>query len=184
MGVAPDGRLSAEISMRAGRPRSQGGIDRSLRNSLCRLRCNPGDGRRSPHQQVGVQLTHTEGECGHTAAWRSCLTSCSHRVRLTLRSRREACNRSRDPVGVLPGPASLAAIRRARRNTSDFDTFQWRANVSSNRTDSRSSEWVDLMFLVDISVVYGRNSATSISGGIGRGVRYRSPPGSAGVPPA
>ena len=45
----------------------------------------------------------------------------------------------------------------ARRNTSDFDTFQRRANASNARTESTSSEYVDLIVVMAIIEIYGHN---------------------------
>ena len=103
-------------------------------------------------RRLAFKLIVEKGTGAGVGAWRSCAGSCSYRVRLTLRSRRETCNRSRDAVAVLHCPASLAAIRRDRRNASDSHTFQRRANASSNRTDSRSSESVDWLILVAMNI--------------------------------
>ena len=46
----------------------------------------------------------------------------------------------------------------ARRSTSDFETFQRCANASSTRTDSTSSEYVDLIVIVAIlQIIYGHS---------------------------
>ena len=109
-----------------------------------------------------------EGRRG-AAAWRSALRVRAHCVTLTLRLRREACNWSRALSATpLSGSPSIAALRIARRNTSDFDTFQRCANASSVFTDSTSSEYVDLMVCVAMWVMYCRTQAASILLGIRR----------------
>ena len=87
----------------------------------------------------------------------------------TLRSRREVCNRSRvSRDAPSPGFPPVAAIRMARRNTSDFDTSQRCANASSTRTDSTSSEYVDLIVVMAISQCMAISTAVSISRAPGR----------------
>ena len=57
------------------------------------------------------------------------------------------------PANASPPAAGcrLASLRMARRSASDFDTCQRRARSSSARTDSTSSEYVDLMVGVAMS---------------------------------
>ena len=97
------------------------------------------------------------------AVRRSSFNSCAHCVTSTLRSRREACNLSRAlSVVLLPGDSSLTTSSIARRNTSDLETFQCCDNVSSARTDSTSSEYVDFLVVVAMCIVYGLPQAKSI----------------------
>ena len=116
--------------------------------AVCGLQATPGPAPESeslcPNESFGLERQPT--------ARRSAFCSRAHWGTSTLRSRREVCNRSRVPRDApSPGSPPVAAIRMARRNTSDFDTFQRCANASSTLTDSTSSEYVDLIVIMAIA---------------------------------
>lgn len=93
-------------------------------------------------QEACVHVNHEVlGDNRRPAAYRSARASRAHCEISTLRSRNEACNRSRAASFELSSSlSSFAAIRMARRNTSDSGTLHLLANSSSLRTDSTSSE--------------------------------------------
>ena len=99
-------------------------------------------GVHDPDQEACVHVNHeVSGDNRRPAALRSARASRAHWEISTLRSRNEACNRSRAASFELSSSlSSFAAIRMARRNTSDFGTPHLLANSSSRRTDSTSSE--------------------------------------------
>lgn len=118
-----------------------------------------------PDQEARAQVDHF-GLKGNlrAAARRSVRRSRAHCETSNLRSRTEACSRWRAASFALPSSfSSLAAIRMARRNTSDFGTSHFRASASSARTDSTSRKHVNLTFAVAMQPAWSQIGDESIS---------------------